>query len=424
MLKRRIGVTLLVSMMVLLIMVSVAFTKTTLVVATEDRPLQRVISNLTPEFEKMTDIIIQYVYYPSAELRSKMRLDASLGTGEFQVMYITEASINEMGSNGWLVPIKEFYPEKYDFNDFLPSIVNILSDNGIDYGAPLQAETTWLMYRKDLFEKDGIKVPVTLDEYIKVCQHFYQPPDMFGGVVRGDRGHGYNVWRWNQFFAVCGGKYMEDGKWVFDKYIDAAVKATEYYIEVIKTSPPGGEKFSYLDAWDAFNAGRVATFIGASAKYGTTENPEESLVAGKVGYAPPPYYSNPVAAGGAHGYVISSVGCKTDDMRKLAGEFIGWATSKEMELARVKDGKEALNCTRKSTFESEEFKKQIPAEVLKALSDTLAINVQVPPTIPQWPEIGDNLGVILEELFTGTRKDIKVGLEEANAFALKILGTK
>jgi len=66
---------------------------------------------------------------------------------------------------------------------------------------------------------------------------------MYGGVVRGDRGHGYNVWRWTQFFAVSGGKYMENDKWVFDKYLDQAVTATEYYLKVIKTSPPGGEKF-------------------------------------------------------------------------------------------------------------------------------------------------------------------------------------
>jgi len=424
MLRKGIEVVLLVMLMVLLVLVTIAIPKATIVVATEDRPLQRVISDLTPEFEKMADVTVKYVFYPSAELRSKIRLDASLGTGEFQVIYITEASIPEMGSNGWLLPIKDLYPEKYDFADFFPSIVGILSYKDVVYAAPLSAETTWLMYRKDLFEKEGVNIPVTLDEYIKVCQKFYRPPDMFGGVVRGNRGHGYNVWRWTQFFVACGGKYMEEGKWVFDKYINEAIKATEYYMAVIKTSPPGGEKFSYLDAWDAFNAGRVATFIAASPKYGTTEDPEKSLVAGKVGYAPPPYEKVKVASGAAHGYAISSVGCKTDDMKKLAGEFIGWASSKEMELARVKDGKEALNCARKSTFETEEFKKKIPADTLKALSDTLAITTLCIPTVPQWPEIGDNLGIILEEIFTGTRKDIKVGLEEANAYAIKALETK
>ena len=392
-----------------------------LVVATEDRPLQIVISENTKEFEEMEGVTVKYVYYPSKELRSKIRLDASLGTGNFNVIYITEASVAEQASNKWVVPIKKYYPEKYDFEDFIPAIVDILSYDGVAYGAPLSAETTWLCYRKDLFDKMNIKVPKTLDEYIEVCQMFTGKDGVYGGVVRGDRGHGYNVWRWTQFFAVCGGKYYEDNKWVFGDYIDEAVKATEYYLKVIATSPPGGEKFTYLDAWDSFNAGRVATFIAASPKYGVTENPEKSAVAGKVGYAPPPFLTRQVASGAAHGYAISSVGCKTEEMRKLAGKFIAWATSKEMEIRRVIDGRSAINVTRSSTIASEEFKKRFPPEHARALADTLQITEVCIPLIPEWPEIGDNLGIILEEIFVGQRTDIRKGMIEANEFALKVL---
>jgi len=49
-------------------------------------------SDHTAEFEKMAGVKVEYVYYPSAELRSKIRLDASLGTGKLNVIYITEAS--------------------------------------------------------------------------------------------------------------------------------------------------------------------------------------------------------------------------------------------------------------------------------------------------------------------------------------------
>jgi len=402
-------------------LVGAALAEVTLVVATEDRPLQKVITKYTPEFEKMKGIRVRYVYYPSAELRSKVRLDAALGTGEFNVVYLTEANIPEHAHAGWIVPIREYYPEEYDFEDFIPAVVNILSYNGIPMAAPLSAETTWLAYRRDLFEEEGVAVPVTLDEYIEVCKKFYRPPNMYGGVVRGDRGHGYNVWRWSQFFAACGGKYMENGEWVFGQYINEAIKATEYYLEVIKTSPPGGERFSYLDAWNAFNAGLVATFICATPKYAVTEDPERSAVAGKVGYAPPPYETVPVASGAAHGYAISSVGCKTEELRKLAGEFIAWATSKEMESRRIIEGGEPLSCARKNTFQLKEFAERIPVEHVRALADTLAITRLVVPPIPQWPEIGDNLGIILEEIFTGARTDIRASLEEAEAFAQKVL---
>jgi len=424
--RTRLGVCGILFVMVIALFTQVVFSASktvgVLTVATEDRPLQQVIRDYTPEFEKKTGIKINYVYYPSAELRSKIRLDAALGTGKFQVIYITEAGIPEHAAAAMVVPIKEYYPPEYDFSDFFVSVVGMLSFKGIPFAAPLNTESTWLWYRKDLFDKEGIAVPVTLDDYITVCQKFYRPPHMFGGVVRGDRGHGYNVWRWTQFFAACGGKYMEDGKYVFDKYIDEAVQATDYYMEIIKTSPPGGERYTYLDAWDSFNAGRVATFVAATAKYGVTEDPTQSLVAGKVGYAPPPYAKAPVASGGAHGYAISSVGCKTNEQRKIAAQFIGWATSREMELQRIIEGKGNINCSRSSTFETAESKAKFPVEHLQALADTFEITKQCTMPIPEWPEIGDYLGVILEELFTGMRTDIRSGLEEAAAHGRKVLG--
>jgi len=57
------------------------------------------------------------------------------------------------------------------------------------------------------------------------------------------------------------------------------------------------------------------------------------------------------------------VGSKTEDMKKIAGKFIGWATSKEMEINRVIDGKEAINLPRASTFESKEFKERLQPSI-------------------------------------------------------------
>ena len=390
-----------------------------LTVATEDRPELRVITDLTPEFEKANGVHVEYTFLASDELRSKIRLDGSMGTGQFNVIYITEASIAEQASNKWVVPLQKYFPAEYDFKDFLPSVINILSYNNVAYAAPINAETTWLAYRKDVFNARGIKVPRTMDEYIKVCQMFDGKDNLYGGVVRGNRGHGFNVWRWTQFFATFGGKYMENGKWVFDKYMDQAVTATKYYIDVIKTSPPGGATFSYLDAWDAFNAGQVATFICATPKYSVTEDPEKSAVAGKVGFAPPPYAIDKVASGAAHGLAISSAGCKSEEMKALAGKFIGWATSKAMEIRRVQAGQ--INVSRDSTFRSSEFNTKFPPEDVKALEDTLRITKLCIPVNPQWPEIGDNLGIVLEELFVGTRTDIRASLQEASDKAKEIL---
>jgi len=36
---------------------------------------------------------------------------------------------------------------------------------------------------------------------------------------------------------------------------------------------------------------------------------------------------------------------------------------------------------------------------------------------PQWPDIGDNLGIALEEVFTGTQPDVQATLNDAVQYA-------
>ena len=46
----------------------------------------------------------------------------------------------------------------YDKNDFISSLRDSLSYEGNMYAVPFYGESSFLMYRKDLFEQAGIKV--------------------------------------------------------------------------------------------------------------------------------------------------------------------------------------------------------------------------------------------------------------------------
>jgi multiple sugar transport system substrate-binding protein len=43
---------------------------------------------------------------------------------------------------------------------------------------------------------------------------------------------------------------------------------------------------------------------------------------------------------------------------------------------------------------------------------------------PQWPDLGDHWGIELEELATGTRKDVKGSLDELNEFAKGLIAKR
>jgi multiple sugar transport system substrate-binding protein len=177
---------------------------------------------------------------------------------------------------------------------------------------------------------------------------------------------------------------------------------------------------------DAFMVGKVAMLTCDSDFMLWVENAEKSTVAGRVGYAPfPAGPAGRVTNSWAHGLAMSKPGCRTEREKGAAALFIAWMTSKESELYRVRAG-EFLQIARNSTLASPEFEEQIKGhpDWVTAFREGLRSAKPLFPRMPEWPQIGDYLGVVLEELFVGTRTDVKASLDEAVAQAVKVLEKK
>jgi len=376
-----------------------------------------------PEFEEAYGVKVNLTYLAENERRSRSRLDASSGAGQFDVYYIDDANVAEFGANGWLVPLHEFYPEEFEVEGFSPALVGLLSYEGVAYGAPFMTEGDLMFYRKDLLEERGLDVPTTLDEYLEVVKALHDPPRQYGTATRGLRGSGMNVWRFSPYLKMFGGSFFdEDGAPVFNS--PEAVRAVEYYIELIKHSP--SPTMSWSDAMDAFAAGRVGIVTFANLKMDTLFNPDSSVVVDRMGYAlPPAGPAGQISTLSAHGLGLSAVADMTPEEREAAANFIGWFTSQTSELRKVEGG-QGLTNARTATFESQAFADAYPAEYGEAMRGMLQIQELTIAQIPQWNEIGDYLGIKLEELFTAAYAnqpyDIQAALDDAVAFANRALG--
>ncbi len=364
------------------------------------------------EFNKKWQTTVKINLLGENERRAKARLDASTGAGAYQVLYVDEANTPEYATAGWIYPLTDVLPAEYDIADFRIDLANVASYQGKQYFAPFVGGGDILIYRKDVLEKAGLALPKTLDEMVAGIKAVNDPANkLYGWAARGQRGSGMNVWRWTPFFRGMGGEWLDGEQPAFNS--DKGVKATELYIDLMKYAPPGVGTFNWSDSIEAFRGGQVAYLIESDVFGPWMEDPEKSVVKGKVGYAPPP---EPLgSAGWAHGFAVSTVGAKDDCTKKVAGDFVGWATSKEMEARRLADGI-ASDIGRQSTLKSEAFSKAVPAEYIEALLATGSRTKLLIMASPVWPEIGDNLGLALEELFTGTKTDVQATLDEA-AFA-------
>ncbi|TIV81459.1 MAG: sugar ABC transporter substrate-binding protein, partial [Mesorhizobium sp.] len=154
---------------------------------------------------------------------------------------------------------------------------------------------------------------------------------------------------------------------------------------------------------------------------GMAVDPKTSQVVGKVGFLPPP---SPLPGGGyGHGLAIGTKANSDDAAKKCAGLFIAWATSKENEKRRL-DAHQFGELNRTSILSSKEFADIYGADLGQALAETGKVTAVNFWQDPRWPDLGDRWGIILEELVTGTRTDIKGGLNELEAYANDLVKKK
>ncbi len=90
-----------------------------------------------------------------------MMLEFSAGSGRYDVVEASSIHLQGFVGSNYIAPLDELaakHGEYFDKADFVPSYLkpNLVQDKL--YGLPLFGESSFLMYRKDLFELYGIAV--------------------------------------------------------------------------------------------------------------------------------------------------------------------------------------------------------------------------------------------------------------------------
>ena len=391
----------------------------TVKVVAQPRDSLTILDDYRDEFKSLSGADFRIDFLNENDRRAKSQVDAAT-VGKYHVYYTDEANVALFARSGWLIQILDYYPKEFDWEDFNAGSRNIGTVDGTPWFAPINGGTDLLVYRTDLFEKAGLKPPTTLDELMATAKALHDPDNGISGIaLRGLRGSGANVWRWMPYFRGFGGEWFEGNKPVFNS--DAAVRATETYLELFNYSAPGTRTGSWDESTGAFLAGQVAMLIESSPLAGYAIDPGMSSVVDVVSFMPPP---SPLTGGGfAHGLSIGAKANPDDASRNCAALFIAWATSKDMENRKNEAGFfGSLN--RVSVLTSDLYKEQYGAVLGQALSDAGKVTIVNFWQDASWPDLGNRWGIILEELITGTRTDIQAGLDELEEYANEIMADR
>lgn len=394
---------------------------TTLTVATVSNSQMEDMESLVGDFTEKTGIKVRFLFLPENDLRQRVTQDVAMKAGNFDIVTIGSYDTPFWGRYQWTVPLAPFFQrmspaekKEYDLEDLLEPIRTILSYEGRLFAVPFYAESSMLFYRKDLFEKAGLEMPMhpKWEQVAGFAEQLHDPDGgVHGMILRGLPGWGANMAPFATFINTFGGRWY-NMDWEPQLTTPEFKEAVRVYSDLVtQYGQPGVTSDNFPECENLFASGDGAMWYDATSAAGYLSDPETSEVADQLGFAYGPTGTTPR---GAHWLWSWALGIESSSRNQDAAfEFIKWATSKEyiqlvgkeLGWVRVPPG------TRRSTYEDTKYRDNpwanIELESINTASPEQPTVDPVPYTgvqyigIPEFQQLGDEVGRSLASVLAG-----------------------
>ncbi|MDI5965034.1 sugar ABC transporter substrate-binding protein [Streptomyces sp. SL13] len=394
------------------------------------------LQKLTAEhFTKETGIRVNFTMLPEDDVRDKISQDFSSQAGEYDVATISNYEIPFYARNHWLVPLNPLAAKTpgYDQADVLAPIRKALTaSDGNLYAEPFYGESSFLMYRKDIFQAKGLKMPAhpTWQQVATLAAEADgAKPGMKGICLRGEPGWGQMIAPLTTVVNTFGGTWFTKD-WKAEVNSPAFTKATEFYVNLLKKhGEAGAAESGFTECLNDFEQSKVAMWYDATSAAGSLDG-AGSPVAGKVGYVPAPVEQTK-NSGWLYSWAFAMQ--KASTHQADAWKFISWATSKgylnlagkELGWSRVPPG------TRNSLYTNPAYIKASAAfagATQQALNSATPDNPGVQPRpatgiqfvgIPEFAALGDRVSQNLSSAIAG-QTSVPSALNESQKLAAAV----
>ena len=385
-------------------------------------------------FTKETGIKVNFTMLPENDIRDKASQEFSNQAGQYDVATLSNFEIPFYSDFGWLVPLDSYVSKDlaFDQSDILKPMTESLTGKGGQlYGEPFYGESSFLMYRKDIFAEKGLTMPEhptwqqVADLAAKVDN---AKPGLRGICLRGLPGWGEVLAPLTTVVNTFGGTYF-DQDW--NAQVDAPPfeEATNFYVNLVKSHGElGAAQSGFTECLNNMEQGRVAMWYDATSAAGSLDG-KGSPVQGKIGYV-----QAPVEKTKSSGwlYTWSWAIEKASHHKDNAWKFISWASSKQYEQlvgeklgwSNVPAGKRA------STYTNADYLKEAGAFAKPTLEAIQSANpndpgVQPRPTpgiqfvdIPEFTDFGQQISQYMSSAIAG-QTSVASALKQSQKLASK-----
>lgn len=384
---------------------------------------------LAPEFESKTGIKVNVEILDYTTLHQKAVLDAQSATKNYDIYGLDITYAGRFSKAGALFQVNhpdhnwlERDAAEFGMQGMIPAaIYNINGINGKVYGLPSSAYNIIAHYRRDMFDKEGVKYPSNWDDHYEAVKHFsrkHNPgsPTPYGVAFMGKRGTPIIHEEWAYHWAMGGKMFGKDPLMfpIFDS--PEGIEAANYYRSLKEFAPPGVESYEWGDKTTSFMKGDVPIMMAWSAWGPDLENKDKSVAAGDIEYLPMP--TKPGVDFTPFGGWAQCINADSDK-KEEAWEWLKWLNSYDTQMLFAEEG--TGGPTRWDVLENESLQKKYPW--FKAL----AANAKTAERAPDWyhedywhfrtrdefyPDFEDIVGLALNQVLTG-EKEAEPALKQA-----------
>lgn len=362
--------------------------------------MQKLASDFTT---KNPDIQLEWVTLEENILRQRVTTDIATKGGQYDVVTVGNYEVPIWARQNWLRPL-DALPADYDADDLLPAVRAALSVDGKLYAAPFYGESAMVMYRTDLAEKAGVTLgdSPTWAQVLDAAEKMTDRDAGISGIcLRGKAGWGENMALLTAMANSYGASWF-DAEWKpqFDQP-EWKEAATDYVNAITNYGPPGASSNGFNENLALFQQGKCGIWIDATVAASFVTDPEESTVAGKVGFA---QFPNKEGVDNHGNWLWSwNLGIPAStDAPEAAEKFVAWATSKDYtNLVATEEGwRAAPPGTRTSLYENADYKAEAPFADMTLMS----MNAATPdkPSVKDTPYTGGQFVAIPEFQAIGT----------------------
>jgi sorbitol/mannitol transport system substrate-binding protein len=405
----------------------------TLVIAIVSNPQMNDAIDLSDQFEAANPgVKLKFVSLPENQARAKITASTATQGGEFDVVMISNYETPQWAANGWLENLQPYVDSTpgYDPDDFIPSIRDSLSYQGNMYAVPFYGESSFLAYRKDLFDKAGLTMPAH-PTWQQIADFAAKLDDKNAGVsgicLRGKPGWGENLAPFDTVANTFGASWF-DQNWHAQLTSPQFKAAANFYVNLVRGhGEVGASSAGFSECGTRYAQGQAAMWYDATVMAGTNEDPSSSKIVGKSGYV-----AAPVEQTKASGwlYTWSLAIPKVAKDKQAAWSFLNWMTNKEfVQLVGKADGWNAVppGC-RLSTYQIPEYQQAAKAYAQPTLDSIDAArpeNVHAQPVpysgiqfvgIPEFQDLGTRVSQELSAAIAG-QISVDEALEQSQRYA-------